>query len=148
MNEADKLKQRLQALFEQQRLGVLSTRGRQEPYCSLVAFAVTEDLRRIAFATPRGTRKHDNLQAYPRVSMLIDNRSNQATDFMEAMAVTALGPVREARKSRTSRLYQLYQAKHPELKQFVSSPTCAFLCIDVEHYYAVDQFQHVMELHL
>ena len=40
--------------------------------------------------------RFENLTVDPRVSMLIDNRSNQISDFQEAMAVTAEGRVKEA----------------------------------------------------
>jgi hypothetical protein len=43
---------------------------------------------------------------------------------------------------------KLYLSKHPYLKEFVSSPTCALLRMDVETYYVVHQFQNVMELHI
>jgi hypothetical protein len=38
--------------------------------------------------------------------------------------------------------------KHPELEDFVRSPTCAVLDIGVESYYIVERFQHVTEMHL
>jgi hypothetical protein len=34
------------------------------------------------------------------------------------------------------------------LKEFVSSPTCALLKMDVETYYVVSRFQNVLELHI
>jgi hypothetical protein len=34
------------------------------------------------------------------------------------------------------------------LRDFVSSPTCALLRMNVETYYVVRQFQNVMELHI
>ena len=70
------------------------------------------------------------------------------TDFHRAIAVTATGPVREVEASERDRLLNLYLSKHPYLKEFVSSPTCALLRMDVETYYVVRQFQNVMELHI
>ena len=41
-----------------------------------------------------------------------------------------------------------YLAKHPELKDFVLSPSCALLKITVNTYYVVNRFQNVLELHM
>ena len=42
----------------------------------------------------------------------------------------------------------LYLEKHPYLRNFVESPTCALLALDVDTYYAVERFQKVLEWHL
>ena len=80
--------------------------------------------------------------------MVIDNRSNRESDFHQAAAVTATGIVKEVEGSEKKSLLKLYLSGHPYLKDFVSSPTCALLRMDVETYYVVRQFQNVMELHL
>ena len=148
MTKGNSLKQRLAGLLRGETLGVLSTCGGKQPYASLVAFAATDDLSHIVFATPRPTRKYANLAANARVAMLIDSRSNQASDFRKAMAATAVGTVREVRKAKNSRLLRLYATKHPQLEDFVWSPTCAVLDISVDSYYVVERFQHVTELNL
>ncbi len=97
---------------------------------NLVAFVATPDLRGLVFATTRATRKFENLTVDPRVSMLIDNRCNQVSDFREAMAVTAVGRVKELSGKQKSRILELYLGKHPYLKEFVESPTCALLPVE------------------
>jgi nitroimidazol reductase NimA-like FMN-containing flavoprotein (pyridoxamine 5'-phosphate oxidase superfamily) len=142
------LRRKLKELFDKQRIGVLSTQKKNRPYASLVAFAVTDDLKSFVFATPRTTRKYSNIMASSRAALLIDNRSNKLSDFRRAMAVTVVGTVRELRKSGKSRLIQLYTDKHSHLEDFIKSPTCAVLCLEAETLHIVDQFQHVVELHL
>lgn len=147
--ETDKdLIKKLRELFEKQRIGVLSTQKRNRPYASLVAFAVTDDFRSFVFATPRTTRKYSNIIASSRAALLIDNRSNKMSDFRKAMAVTAVGSVRELRKLKNSRLIKLYLDKHSHLKEFIQSPSCAVLCLQARTLHIVDRFQHVVELHL
>lgn len=141
------LRRRLKKLFEKQRIGVLSTQKRNRPYASLVAFAVTDDLKNFVFATPRTTRKYSNIVASSRAALLIDNRSNRISDFRKAMGVTAVGSVRELRKAKTSRLIKLYLDKHGHLREFIQSPTCAVLCLEANTLHVVDRFQHVVELH-
>ncbi|MHC4121177.1 MAG: pyridoxamine 5'-phosphate oxidase family protein [Planctomycetota bacterium] len=148
MESQTDLKERLKTLFDSQRLGVLSTQSKNRPYASLVAFAVTEDFKNFVFATPRTTRKYANIMNSSRAALLIDNRSNRTSDFRKAMAVTAVGTVRELRKSGRSRLMRLYTNKHSHLEDFVKSPTCAVLCLEAENLHIVDRFQHVVEYHL
>ena len=142
------MRERLGALFGSQRLAVLSSHRDGQPYSNLVAFVATPDLRGLVFATTRATRKFENLTVDPRVSMLIDNRSNQVSDFREAMAVTAVGRVKELSGKQKSRIRELYLGKHPYLKEFVESPTCALLQLEVQTYVLVERFQKVLEWHL
>jgi nitroimidazol reductase NimA-like FMN-containing flavoprotein (pyridoxamine 5'-phosphate oxidase superfamily) len=148
VENASQLRNTLKDLFASQRLGVLATYGRRQPYSSLVAFAATNDLKYLVFATTRATRKYANLVAQSRVSMLVDNRSNQDSDFHSSIAVTAMGRAEEVEASERDRFLKLYLAKHPYLEDFVMSPTCALLKISVDKYYMVSRFQNVMELHM
>ena len=148
MASVSQLRKTLKDLFASQRLGVLATYGEGQPYSSLVAFAATNDLKYLVFATTRATRKYANLSAESRVAILVDNRSNQDSDFHSAIAVTALGNAKEVKVSERDRFLTIYLAKHPYLEEFVNSPTCALLKVSVDRYYMVNRFQNVMELHM
>jgi len=148
MEKTSQLEKFLKDLFSSQRLAVLATQSKRQPYGNLVAFMATDDLKHLLFATTRATRKYANISKNPRVAMVMDNRSNQEADFHQATAVTATGVVKEVEGSEKGTLLRLYLSKHPYLKNFVSSPTCALLKMNVETYYVVRQFQNVMELHI
>ncbi len=148
MESASQLRKTVKDLFASQRLGVLATYGQGQPYSSLVAFAATNDLKYLVFATTRATRKYANLSTESRVALLVDNRSNQDTDFHRAIAVTALGKAEEIDEREKNQFLGLYLAKHPYLEDFVMSPICALLKISVDKYYMVSRFQNVMELHV
>ena len=64
----------LQELCHTQPLAALATDAGSHPYASLVAVAVTNNLRSLYFATPRATRKWANLTRNPQVSLLLDNQ--------------------------------------------------------------------------
>jgi nitroimidazol reductase NimA-like FMN-containing flavoprotein (pyridoxamine 5'-phosphate oxidase superfamily) len=145
LKEKEQIRKILLELFSSQKLAVLGTHQSGQPYGSLVAFAATPDLRGLVFATTRATRKFANLQADSRVSMVLDNRSNRAADFRKAVAATALGRAKEVRGKERKKLAKLYLAKHPHLREFVASPTCALVRIRVEVYYLVWRFQNVFE---
>jgi nitroimidazol reductase NimA-like FMN-containing flavoprotein (pyridoxamine 5'-phosphate oxidase superfamily) len=148
MEKKSQLKGFLKDLFSSQRLAVLATQKKGQPYGNIVAFVATNDLKHLLFATTRATRKYANISENPRVAMVIDNRSNQEADFRQAAAVTATGVVEEVKGSEKEILLRFYLSRHPYLKDFVSSPTCALLKMNVETYYVVRQFQNVTELHI
>jgi nitroimidazol reductase NimA-like FMN-containing flavoprotein (pyridoxamine 5'-phosphate oxidase superfamily) len=137
---------RLKRLLKSGKLAVLATHRNGQPYCSLVAFSHTRDLKYLIFATCRSTRKYENLSADKRVSMLVDSRTNRESDFHKAEAVTITGKATEVSKGMRSEYLRTYLRKHPELKGFVSSPNCALLRLKVNRYYLVSRFQEVMEI--
>jgi len=150
MIDAVEMQKIVQELLNSQRLAVLATLMSDQlgrPYSNLIAFATTDDLKEILFATTRATRKFSNLIEDPRVSLLIDNRSNQETDFGEASAVTILGTAEEVLNSERESYLQLFLKKHPYLKEFVTAPTCALIRVKVEKFILVTQFQEVREIY-
>lgn len=141
--DRDALERRVSALLAGQDLGVLATCGQGQPYASLVAFAATPDLGRLLFATARRTRKFANIEAEPRVSLLVDSRTHRQADFREAAAVTATGRAREVEDSARGELLSLYVGKHPHLGDFARDPGCALVAIRVDAYFLVRRFQEV-----
>ena len=148
LSDEEDLKALIRELFSSQRLAVLGTQCEGQPYANLVAFVASDDLKCIFFATARATRKFANISADSRVTMLIDNRSNRDSDFSQAAAVTATGRAEEVAEPEREEVLANYSAKHPMLEEFVRSPSCAILRIQVESYYLVRRFQNVMELHV
>ena len=148
MNTAESLHDTVRTLLNTQVQAVLATQREQQPYTSLMAFAVTPDLRHIIFATYRATQKYVNLLANPQVSLLIDSRCNTASDYRDAVAISAQGQAHEVSVDHYAELLQLYLLKHPHLRDFVTAPDCALLQLEVECYYVVSQFQNVAELRM
>ena len=133
-------------LFSSQIQAVLATLNDNQPYTSLMAFAATDDLKTLLFATYRATHKYQNLLTNPRAAMLIDNRSNQSSDHYGGIAITAIGNTGEIPAIGREEFLQLYLKKHPSLQEFVTSPTCALMEMKVDHYYIVSRFQEVTEV--
>lgn len=148
MHDIHQLKQTIKGILDSQRLAVLATQGRKTPYGSLLAFAVTNDLKNLLFATSRATRKYANLLTHADVAMVIDTRTNQIADFSDAAAVTVLGEVEEVTAHERQKYLKIYLEKHPHLREFVESPTCALLRVKVKKYIMVSRFQNVEELHV
>jgi heme iron utilization protein len=138
------LRQTLRSLFTSQRLAVLATYGDAQPYCSLMAFAVSDDLKHLIMATKQHTQKFANIQKHPRISLLVDNRKNQVDDFQQAVAVTILALASELESTEYEHFLNLYLFKHPYMRSFCQSPDCTLLKLTVERYLVVSSFRNFL----
>jgi general stress protein 26 len=134
-------------LLSEQYLAVLASVDIGKPYSNLIAFAEDEDLKTIVFITNRHTRKYRNIMANENVSLLIDSRTNQPSDFSTAVALTAIGSAREAENTERDRLMSLYLTKHPQLSQFVINSSQAVMRITVTDY-IVASFDKIQIIHV
>lgn len=130
-------------LLSSQLVAVLSTSEEGEPYTCLVSFEVTEDLRHIIFATMRQRLKYRNVLANPRVSLMVDNRENKASDLRQATSVSILGTASDTKGEQREMYASLLLSRHPELGNFVSHPDCAVISVEVDRYYVVTNFESV-----
>ena len=99
-----------------------------------MAFASTDDLKHLLFTTSRKTVKYRNIVAESRVAILVDSRSNQDSDFLKAVAVTASGIAKEVKGDERDRLLGIYLAKHPNLSDFANSPENALVKVSIRDY--------------
>jgi len=148
MENAKDIQTLIRDLFASQNLAVLATHSQEQPYASLVAFVVANDLKYLYFVTPKTTRKFANLVINPQVAVLINSSTNQSADFHRAISVTAVGQAEEVAAADREQLLPFYLAKHPYLEEFAKSPTSAFVQVTVRSYYIVKNFQNVLEFHI
>jgi nitroimidazol reductase NimA-like FMN-containing flavoprotein (pyridoxamine 5'-phosphate oxidase superfamily) len=132
-------------LLAAQRYAVLGTQGAERPALNLMALAAMGDLRSMILATERATPKYANLRRNPRVSLLVDNRSNQSTDTQTALALTIDGLAEEVSGSEREQLAQGFLARHPQLQSLVHSSTCVLFRVRVERYELVRGLYDVRE---
>jgi nitroimidazol reductase NimA-like FMN-containing flavoprotein (pyridoxamine 5'-phosphate oxidase superfamily) len=133
-------------LDKTERHAVLATVFRGRPYASLVAYALTKDMKGVLFATPKTTRKYKNLIHNKHAAILIDSRKNSARDYMGAESVTIVGKAKSVRRGkRWKDLFTILVRKHPALREFVTSPSTALVLIEAEHCVHVGQFQVISE---
>lgn len=136
----------ISGLFESQALTVLSTQEDGQPYASLVAFAASDDLKFIYFLTPDTTRKYQNLVANPKVAVLVNNSRNRAEDITSAISVTGTGIARKLDTPKSRDALALFLNKQPHLDAFSKAPATALICITIDRYYMVSQFQDVVAI--
>jgi hypothetical protein len=140
------LPDRIRRLTTTQPFAVLCTQGEGQPYASLIAFAVTDDLSAAVFSTPVATRKYRLLSQCDRVALLIDSRAEHPDNMMEVEALTATGrAVQIPQGEEFERLAPMLIGRHPQLADFVNSPSCALFRIDIIRYVHVTRFQQVSQ---
>jgi hypothetical protein len=86
------------------------------------------------------------MHANNRVAFLVENTSNDPSDTFEAVVATGTGRVGELDGAEKSAALERYLVKNPQLKEFVSSPSCALLQLEVEVYQVVRRFQEAVEV--
>ena len=143
LSESDQ--SRLRHLLETQKYAVLATDNHGQPYTSLMAYSITDDLRAFILMTERGRLKYENLMTKPRVAIMIDNRENLGSDLDATIAVTAQGVAEEISAETRDAAREMCLERHPALQSFADSPSCAFIRILVTSYVIVRQFQEVTE---
>ena len=134
---------KIKQLLEKQNLAVLATQGDNYPYNTLVAYAFSEDLHIIIFATMKHTRKYNNLAKHASVSLLIDSRTNKTEDFKEAVALTVLG---KTKPSNQPQYRHMFLHRFPHLKDFLDDPQTTIIVVEIDKYIYVQRFQEVLEL--
>lgn len=136
----------IERLVREQPYAVLCTQGEGQPYGSLVALAVTDDLASAVFATPVTTRKYRLLCDCDHVALVIDSRSRSIEDMMQVEAITATGRARQVSPgAEFEREANLLVARHPQLELFVRSPTTALFRVEILRYFHVTRFQEVRQ---
>jgi hypothetical protein len=138
----------LRDLFDTQRYGVLGTLGTHGVGLNLMSLAVSDDLRELILVTERETPKYANLLRDRRISLLVDNRSNQTADTDEALALTIDGLAEEVLGTDREPLAQRFLSRHPQLEALVRSSTCALFRVRVRRYELVQGLYDVRELRL
>jgi nitroimidazol reductase NimA-like FMN-containing flavoprotein (pyridoxamine 5'-phosphate oxidase superfamily) len=138
------VRERIAKLLNEQPFAVLCTQGGGQPYGSVVAYAVSQDLNATTFATPVATRKFRLLCECDRVALVVDSRATFPDDMMKVEAVTATGrAVQLDPGPEFDRWAELLTARHPQLKSFVAAPSSALFRVDITHYVYVTRFQRV-----
>ena len=132
------------APFEALRFAVLATSEEGKPYTSIIAFAITADRRTLIFATSSATRKYRNIINQPAVSILLDNRSQNAYDIDNAQAVTLLGTAKNVRTNAKKAEYRLiFVNRHPQLANFIDDPETALIAVTIQQAVYVAHFKDV-----
>ena len=141
-----------EALAEMKRLclaqpfAVLATQGEGQTYASLISFAISDNLRHIIFSTPSRTRKFNLLSGNEKVSIMVDNRSENPDSINLICAVTITGQAKVLGNPKEIQKWgRILTAKHNYLQKFVESPTSNLILVEATRFFYVRRFQEVYQ---
>lgn len=138
---------RLRSLNRKQYHAVLATVSDNEPHASLIAYAITPDMKGLVFATPRETRKYRNIIKNKHVCLLLDTRSSTAQDYVKAESMSVAGSAHVMRKGHLKdELIEIFLKKHPQLRNFVHAGSTALILVKITRCIHVSSFQVVSEV--
>jgi len=132
-------------LCREQRVGVLCTQRGGLVHASLVCLVATDDLKSIIFATPKNTRKYENMLRDSRVTVMVHDVADKEGRLCGAAAAMAAGRAAEVRGEERAALAPLFLEKHACLKDFVESPDSALMRIAVDAYRVALNVRDVVE---
>ena len=145
MKNTENLSELIKRLLASQRFAVITTQAEGQPYSNLIAFAEADNVSSLLFVTGRDTKKYSNAISNKRVAILIDNRTNQAADLNNAIAITALGTIEEVSPDQEGHFSTIYISKHPQLEDFLHKPSNVLMRVAITDY-IVASFESVKHL--
>lgn len=146
MEISSKVRSHIDSVLSSQKIAVLGTSKDGEPYSCLIAFTITDDLKEMVFATMRQRLKYANIMANPRVTLIIDNRDAKESDFNDTTSITMVGTAWDVKGDGREQYASLLLNRHPELTDFVNSPDCAVIRVEIDKMYIVSEFESVVKI--
>ncbi len=136
--------ERLKVFDREEPFAVLATDDNGKPYTSLVTYALTADLKKVIFATPKGTSKYRNILNSTHVALLMDNRTQSQQNLLETEVITVIGTAKPVRRGKAwNEFAKVFLGKHPEFESFLASSTTALIAIEVIRCIHVGRFQTI-----
>jgi len=121
------MRDEIKSLLRDRRHCVMATAANDQPYCSLMVYAVNADCTRLFMVTRRNTRKYRNLKNNPYVSLLVDSR-----DIAQPQALTIEGVFEEvAGDSEKKQIQHQLTAEQPGLQTLLDSPDAAIISVTI-----------------
>lgn len=141
-----KAREFIRKMLENEAFGVLAANEDKIAYTSLITFASSEDLKKLAFATPIDTKKFKIIEKNNNISILIDNRSDNKANINDIVAITSLGKAKILKdKDEIDKWSKILIDKHSYLDDFIRAGTSSIVLVDISKYYYVTSFQEVIE---
>lgn len=127
----------IQTLIHQHDLCVLATAGESGPHTSLMAYSCSSDCSEIYLVTSRSTQKYQNICQSPKISLMVDTRSEDERTRIRALTISGLATdIDDTQKLEDVRHQML--ARHPQFADFIHQPDVALICVRVHDFQLLD----------
>ncbi|MDP3305098.1 MAG: pyridoxamine 5'-phosphate oxidase family protein [Erysipelotrichaceae bacterium] len=126
---------RVKEMLMNNSLCVLCTVSKDLPYCSLMTYVLSDDLKTVYMVTYRNSRKFRNLLENSKVSLLVDNRHKLVYPTDETVAsVTFEGVLKHLDPLETEIVRIQLVKRHDELKNILNTPDCVIFGIELKSF--------------
>ena len=116
-------------------LCVLCTVSKDLPYCSLMTYVLSDNLKMMYMVTDRKSRKFSNLLENSMVSLLVDNRQKLVFPTDETVAsVTFEGVLKHLDPIETEVVRIQLVERHKELMNIMTNPDCVIFGIELKSF--------------
>ena len=131
--------EKIKQMLMDEKYCVLATAMNNRPHCSLMAYTVGEDCKRLYMVTHKDSDKYRNLQTNDAVSLMIDTRSSMKSAKTKALTVTG----RFSKISDEETLYKVRKdllTRHPGLEVFLDNEASCVFSIEIDSLLLLDGF--------
>lgn len=126
---------RVKEMLMDNSLCVLCTVSNDLPYCSLMTYVLSDDLKTVYMVTDRNSRKFRNLLGNSKVSLLVDNRQKLAFPTDETVASVTFEGVLKHLDALEMEVVRIQLVKeHEELRNILNSPDCVIFGIKLKSF--------------
>ena len=134
-----KMIEKMKQIVMNEKYCVLATAMDNKPHCSLMAYAVGKDCKRLYMVTHKDSDKYRNLQTNESVSLLIDTRGKKSEK--SAKALTVNGRFSQIDDEKTLiRVKDTLNNRHPELDVFLNDKSSCVFSVEIESFLLLDGF--------
>lgn len=127
--------ERVKEMLVENSLCVLCTVSNDLPYCSLMTYVISDDLKTLYMVTDRKSRKFRNLLENSIVSLLVDNRQKLVFPSDDTVAsVTFEGVLKHLDPLETEVVRIKLVRRHEELKNILNNPDCIIFGIELKSF--------------
>lgn len=130
-------------LLEQQAQCILATIDETGPCQHVMAYAYSEDLFTIYFATYMDTRKFRNMLSNPKVSIMWDNRKGAIQDHVDEYSLNAIGIAELLEGQAQDKPRAAILSRNSTLEKLLSQENCRFFSVVLDEYTLTRGYDHV-----
>ena len=131
--------EKIKQILMDEKYCVLATAMNNKPHCSLMAYCIDEDCKKLYMVTDKDSDKYRNLQANGIVSLMIDTRSSDIGKTAKALTVNgSFKPIND--EETINNVKQKLIERHPGLNVFLDKESSFIISIEVESFLLLDGF--------
>ncbi len=120
--------------LREQRYAAVATETDGQPHANLMAFVSVAEGRELVLAMYRGTRKHANVLANPRVAVLIEHQEHKGLRAPRRLGVMAQGTAEPIEGAEIVGARGAFLARHPDLEGLARASESVFVRVTVAWY--------------